>query len=160
MIDEFSCVVVDDGAIEKISDTGSSTKLWDEIADQSKLKVVIVEIHDEQEVLLEMRLVILHMTTYSENVRGKCIIFLINGRGQSLEPFLKFAWSRDFLDITAVEWANTTQTRTLAATENLASEVLVHIFNPFQDKYTQEKLSPDTDILLHRPEWLSVAGEG
>ncbi|KAJ8675145.1 hypothetical protein QAD02_010931 [Eretmocerus hayati] len=146
MIDEFSSVVVDDGAIKKISDTGSSTKLWDEIADQSKLKVGIVEIHDEQEVLLEMRLMIFYMKAYSRNVRGKCIIFLINGRGQSLEPFLRFAWSRDFLDLTVVEWVNKTQTRIFPATENLASEVLVHIFDPFQDKYTKERLSPNTDI--------------
>ncbi|KAJ8675141.1 hypothetical protein QAD02_010927 [Eretmocerus hayati] len=145
--DEFSSIVINRSGFEKIPKVKSIRNLWDRIIDQSKLKIGIVEIHDEQDVLIELEPMILYMMWHSPFFRGKCIILLINGRGQSLEPFLRLAWSNDFLDLTVVEWVNKTQTRTLTATETLSSEVFIHIFNPFQDKYTKDRLSNTTDIL-------------
>ncbi|KAJ8675140.1 hypothetical protein QAD02_010926 [Eretmocerus hayati] len=145
--DEFSSIVIDidvDYGIPVVRPYGN---LWDRAKEQSKLKVALVEIHEKQDILLHLRMMIFHIITYSGRVRGKCMIFLINGKGQSLEHFLRFAWSLDFLDITVVEWVNTTQTQTLTTTETLDSEVLVHIFDPFQDKYTKERLSNTTNLL-------------
>ncbi|KAJ8675132.1 hypothetical protein QAD02_010918 [Eretmocerus hayati] len=147
MIDEFSSIVIDKDVCEGIPAVKPLENLWRRAIYQSKLKIVVLEISHMQNVLQELKYALFFLMKYSNNVRGKCIIFLINEGGQSLEPFLRFAWSWDFLDITVVEWVNTTETRTLAATEILASQVLVHIFDPFQDKYTKDRLSNTTDIL-------------
>ncbi|KAJ8675137.1 hypothetical protein QAD02_010923 [Eretmocerus hayati] len=150
MIDEFSSIVINKSVIEKIPAVRPFGSLWGRTIDQSGLKVNIIQVTVAMDILQELKSALFFLMSYSENVRGKCIIVLINGNGQSLEPFLRLAWSNDFLDLTVVEWINTTQTRTLPATENLASEVLVHIFDPFQDKYSKNRLSNTTDILPNK----------
>ncbi|KAJ8675134.1 hypothetical protein QAD02_010920 [Eretmocerus hayati] len=148
--DEFSSVLIDESVFEEIPAVKSLNNLWRRAIYQSKLKVVVMEVSHNRNILQELDSAIFFLMEYSPLVRGQCIIFLINGNGQSLEPFLRHAWSRDFLDLTVVEWVNTTQTWTLATTEILNSEVLIHLFNPFQDKYTKDKLSNTTDILPHK----------
>ncbi|KAJ8675139.1 hypothetical protein QAD02_010925 [Eretmocerus hayati] len=150
MIDEFSSIVIDESVPHEIPAVRPFGNLWDQTIDQSKLKFVIVQIHNREDVLKELELALSFVMDYSENVRGKCIVFLINGRGQSLEPFLRFAWSHDFLDLTVIEWIYATPKMTLQSKDQPTYEVLIHLFNPFQDKYTKDKLSNDTDILPYK----------
>ncbi|KAJ8675144.1 hypothetical protein QAD02_010930 [Eretmocerus hayati] len=147
MVDEFSSIVVDYSVVEKIPAVRSFNNLWNQTADQSKLKIGIIEHRDGLDLLQELRSMIEFWMNYSDYVRGKCIIFFINGTGESIESFLRFAWSRDFLDLTIIEWINTTPRMFIASKEYVDCEVLIHTFNPFQDHYSRIKLTELADIL-------------
>ncbi|KAJ8675135.1 hypothetical protein QAD02_010921 [Eretmocerus hayati] len=159
--EKLPSVWIDASVIEKIPAVRQLGSLWDRTIDQSSLKIAMVEIYFSEYAFETLKSALLFLMSYSENVRGKCIIFLINGDGQSLEPFLRFAWSHDFLDLTVVEWAITFPTLaengtatfpTLTSTENEIPpyDVFIHFFNPFQDKYTKDRLSNTTDIFPNK----------
>ncbi|KAJ8674992.1 hypothetical protein QAD02_010778 [Eretmocerus hayati] len=150
MIDEFSSVVINANMMEKQPVAKKSEDLWDRTADQSKLKIGIMDLRNDSEpveVVQNLSGMMQFFMRYSKLVRGKVIIFLINGDGGSLEIFFKYAWNERFLDITVIEWMVTAQKRTLAPNIEPNYEAFIHTYNPFQDKYERELLTPHTDIL-------------
>ncbi|KAJ8674994.1 hypothetical protein QAD02_010780 [Eretmocerus hayati] len=150
MIDEFSSVVINANMMEKQPVAKRTEDLWDRTADQSKLKIGIMDLRNDSEsaeVVQNLSGMMQFFMRYSELVRGKVIIFLINGDGGSLEIFFKYAWNERFLDITVIEWMVTAQKRTLAPNIEPNYEAFIHTYNPFQDKYERELLTPQIDIL-------------
>ncbi|KAJ8675128.1 hypothetical protein QAD02_010914 [Eretmocerus hayati] len=148
MIDEFSSIVVDSSLMDTIPANRSYGNLWDRTSDQSKLKIGIVEPETNSDTIEKLLDMLDFFKQYSEFLRGKCIILLINGKGQSLERFLRFAWSKDFLDLTVVEWIDDTSSkRTLGSSSYTDPEVFIHFFNPFEEKYTKKSLSEGIDLL-------------
>ncbi|KAJ8675129.1 hypothetical protein QAD02_010915 [Eretmocerus hayati] len=143
MIDEFSSVVMDD----KVKKPKFSENLWRKMSHQSKLKIGIVELHQESHPLEELSNLLDFLKLYSENVREKSIIFLIDGNGQSLQQFFKLAWSKDFFDITVIEWITQQSKKTFRPEDFVCHEIFIHTFDPFKDKYTKEILSQNTDVL-------------
>ncbi|KAJ8675121.1 hypothetical protein QAD02_010907 [Eretmocerus hayati] len=149
MIDEFSSVVVDTSTIERPS-MSVSEKLWNRTVDQSKLKIGIVELQHNSDTFKELSYVLDFFMTYSEFVRGKCIIFLVNGNGQSLEQFLNYAWSKDFLDLTVIEWIDEGSKKTIQSGNTSTKKVLNHVFDPFKKIYTRNILTNKTNILPNK----------
>ncbi|KAJ8675124.1 hypothetical protein QAD02_010910 [Eretmocerus hayati] len=147
MIDEFSSVVVDSSAMDTIPANRSYGNLWDRTSDQSKLKIGIVELGQSSDTNEELSDMLDFFMQYSKSVRGKCIIFLINGQGLDLESFLKFAWTKDFLDLTVVEWISVTSKKSLTSSKSASYEIFIHVFNPFEKKYVKEVFTNNTDVL-------------
>ncbi|KAJ8675126.1 hypothetical protein QAD02_010912 [Eretmocerus hayati] len=147
MIDEFSSVVVDSSVMDTIPTNRSYGNLWDRTSDQSKLKIGIIELQQGSDTLNELWEMLDFFIKYSEFVRGKCIIFLINGQGLDLESFLKFAWTKDFLDLTIVEWIGETSKKSLTSSKSTSYEIFIHVLNPFEKKYVKEVFTNNTDVL-------------
>ncbi|KAJ8675123.1 hypothetical protein QAD02_010909 [Eretmocerus hayati] len=147
MIDEFSSVVVDSSAMDTIPANRSYGNLWDRTSDQSKLKIGIVELRQNSDTNEELSGMLDFFIKYSEFVRGKCMIFLINGQGLDLEPFLKFAWTKDFLDLTVIEWIDETSKKSLTPSKSTSYGIFIHVFNPFEGKYIKETFRKDSDVL-------------
>ncbi|KAJ8675127.1 hypothetical protein QAD02_010913 [Eretmocerus hayati] len=84
---------------------------------------------------------------YSKYIRGKCIILLVNGDGQSLESFLRLAWSNDFLDLTVIEWIVEVPDKFLMGQDSVHYQAYIHVFNPFENKYSKDVLEKGTDVL-------------
>ncbi|KAJ8674827.1 hypothetical protein QAD02_010613 [Eretmocerus hayati] len=147
MIDEFSSVVIDMSAMEKSPNLRISQNLWNKTVDQSKLKIGVLEINDEHKVFEELNNVLEFLITFSEFVRGKCIIFLLNRKSQNLKAFLEHAWSKDFLDFTIIEWVRMESKGSFESALSSDYEPLIHIFNPFRNKYSRDTMTGGTDIL-------------
>ena len=72
--------------------------------------------------------------------RPKCLIILLRKESYSYVDFLKYLWSKQFLDVSIVELVEESPRR-----EGLfvivRSETMLHYLNPFTNKYTMEKFS-------------------
>ncbi|KAJ8675130.1 hypothetical protein QAD02_010916 [Eretmocerus hayati] len=147
MIDEFSSVVIDSSVVEESLKMETSEKLKRQIAHQSTLKIGIVELLQQSDPLQELSNFLEVLIMYNKNVRGKSIIFLINGNGQSLKQFFELAWSKDFLDITVIEWITQESKKTFRPEDFVCHGIFIHTFDPFNEKYTKEILSQNTSIL-------------
>ncbi|KAJ8675125.1 hypothetical protein QAD02_010911 [Eretmocerus hayati] len=147
MIDEFSSVVVDSSVMDTIPTNRSYGNLRDRTSDQSKLKIGIIELQQGSDTLNELWEMLEFFMKYSKYIRGKIIILLVNGNGQSLESFLRLAWSKDFLDLTIVEWIGETSKKSLTSSKSTSYEIFIHVFNPFEKKYVKEAFTDNTDVL-------------
>ncbi|KAJ8675119.1 hypothetical protein QAD02_010905 [Eretmocerus hayati] len=147
MIDEFSSVVGDSSAIAKIPVRRTFGDSWYRSSDQSKLKIGIVELQQESDTLNELWEMLEFFMKYSKYIRGKCIILLVNGDGQSLESFLRLAWSKDFLDLTVIEWTVEVPDKFLMGQDSVHYQAYIHVYNPFKNNYAKDVLGKDTDIL-------------
>ncbi|KAJ8675150.1 hypothetical protein QAD02_010936 [Eretmocerus hayati] len=148
MIDEFSSVAID---LETISSTPGSTlssKLWTQTADQSNLKIGIIEVNDTTDADLELVEMLDFYINYSFWLRGKSIIFLTNGNAKQIfEKFVRYAWSQNFLDLTIVECVEETPKNGLQRMPDQEYLVFVHTFDPFRSEYYIDSLTEKTDIL-------------
>ncbi|KAJ8675877.1 hypothetical protein QAD02_011663 [Eretmocerus hayati] len=151
MIDEFSSVVIDAETSRNDLALKTTEKLWNRVSDQSKLKIGIIDLREQSSAHQELTKLLEFFLDYSPFVRNKCIIFLISGRDHNLEPFLRSAWSMDFLDLTVIEWIKNTNIEPKMVNLNFDgeqnSEIYVHTFNPFSNKYIKQILTKDSDIL-------------
>ncbi|KAJ8675147.1 hypothetical protein QAD02_010933 [Eretmocerus hayati] len=148
MIDEFSSVVIDSEAILSATDSTLSTKLWNQTADQSNLKIGIIEVNDRTNRDLELQKMLESFMKYSKLDRGKSIILLTNGILGLISPgFFRLAWLQDFLDLTIVECIDITPKYALRRLSKQEYLVKVHTFNPFRSEYSIDSLTEKTDIL-------------
>ncbi|KAJ8675148.1 hypothetical protein QAD02_010934 [Eretmocerus hayati] len=146
MIDEFSSIVIDSKAIT--SAPGSTSKLWEQTANQSNLKIGIIEVKNTRAVDRELAKMLISFMKYNNQVRGKSIVFLTNRNGEQIFPgFLRYAWLQDFLDLTIVECIDITPKYALRRLSKQEYLVRVHTFNPFRSEYYTELLTEKTDIL-------------
>ncbi|KAJ8675941.1 hypothetical protein QAD02_011727 [Eretmocerus hayati] len=150
MTDEFSCVVIDSDSVNNGSSSTLSKELSIRTSNQSKLKVGIIDLQNGSDAHQKLTDLLEFFLKYSFRIRGKSIIFLINGKGEDLETFLRFAWSNDFLDLTVIEWTQASQKKTLRSTTISSPKIFFHTFNPFNNKYIRDILTSETDILPNK----------
>ncbi|KAJ8675146.1 hypothetical protein QAD02_010932 [Eretmocerus hayati] len=148
MIDEFSSVVIDFEALSSTPGSTPPSKLWTQTADQSNLKIGIIEVNDRTNRDLEFQKMLESFINYSSWLRGKSIIFLTNGNAKGIfEKFVRYAWSQHFLDLTVVECVEETPKNGLQRMPDQEYLVFVHTFNPFRSEYYIDSLTEKTDIL-------------
>ncbi|KAJ8675152.1 hypothetical protein QAD02_010938 [Eretmocerus hayati] len=149
MIDEFSSAVVDMDQLTEPSKLRIIQKLWFQRMIQSKFKIGIIELDDKEEAPDELLSMLNFFMEFGISLdgRGRSIIFLINGNGQSLEQFLRYAWSYQFLDLTVIEYVADTPKKDLILKESSKCKILYHIFDPFNDRYQKDSLTGNTNIL-------------
>ncbi|KAJ8675942.1 hypothetical protein QAD02_011728 [Eretmocerus hayati] len=151
MVDEFSSVVIDTDSSYEDSSSMISEKLWNQTSDQSKLKIGIIDLQSfGTNELQELFDLLKFFTKYSPYIREKCLIFLLNRDSINLEPFLRFAWAKDYLDLTIVQWGQTLSRKTFIPIKNWKPNIVIHTLNSFKDIYSKKLLTKDSDLFPNK----------
>ncbi|KAJ8670099.1 hypothetical protein QAD02_001358 [Eretmocerus hayati] len=82
--------------------------------------------------------------------RQKYLIILMNGDDSIIEPFLSFAWTKKFLDLTVLDWVQREEIlsnrKVMYVTEKPSYDISICTFNPFYGTYNRNILSSKTSL--------------
>ncbi|KAJ8681116.1 hypothetical protein QAD02_016903 [Eretmocerus hayati] len=119
------------------------------VSARGDLAIGVLDIRSNSDVFKELRDQLKRFKRVSLNpFRCKCLLILINHEWNEFENILRLAWSWGFLDLTIVEMIKDSPNEpiSLAPRADENETAVVHIFNPFLEKYTKSLLTADTDL--------------
>ncbi|KAJ8680369.1 hypothetical protein QAD02_016156 [Eretmocerus hayati] len=154
LIDEFPASIHDIKSWSSQEKNNYSLRNEDIVRMQSEekfLKIGFVDLQNHQNVTEELVSLLDFIEEFNPIVRGHHLILLFNFGEDSLENFLRFAWSKGFLDLTVVSWAKNSYNKILASDENSSNcKSLVHLFNPFLNEYSISVLEKETNFMPNK----------
>ncbi|KAJ8668205.1 hypothetical protein QAD02_009868 [Eretmocerus hayati] len=157
---EFSTNLIESDKLKipQTKDQRIQDEFWQSlITVQKYLKIGIVETKNQNNVVEEMTELLNLFTNKYPLVRGKYLIFLINGKNNTLEKFLRDAWSLRILDVTIIEWVSSNNEEEnfssilgLDSARDFGKKAVIHTYNPFYKKYSKNAMTIDTDIFPNK----------
>ncbi|KAJ8681123.1 hypothetical protein QAD02_016910 [Eretmocerus hayati] len=127
----------------------SLTTLMARVSERHNLAMGIIDIRNGVDVFKKLKSQLtLFKQVSAGQYRCRCLLILINHEWDEFEKFLFYAWSWKFLDLTIIELIRSSPIGppSLASKPHEDDTAVVHMYNPFFEKYTKNLLTADTDL--------------
>ncbi|KAJ8687134.1 hypothetical protein QAD02_022928 [Eretmocerus hayati] len=115
-----------------------------------RLKIGVLEFQDGSDPTKNLIQMFTYFMDHKFSTRGKCFIFLFNKNSSDLGPFLRHAWTENFLDMTVVEWTlgdHNFWTYSDHFDKVRFPNPIIHTYDPFRNDYRKDYLTKSMNIM-------------